>query len=249
MQSKGPSMKHLLKILWLVPVMVVVVGTSDGSRPVTAQPAVITLNQPFSGTIAGNSDLVLSFAANLPLTQDIVVQYEADGVLLSGHSVVTTNPPATTLHTITAAGGAGSDAPVTRLFLIPAYSRAVPGTSLADRVSRTGEIRLVRPLAGPVSFTLIARAIDPVYLDINLLEPFAIEVTPALPVQVFHLAADITIPFGIEMVDVQGAASRFDHRPEIAVQAGLNAFRYVDLFEGQFINSYPQWHRAGPALA
>jgi hypothetical protein len=190
----------------------------------------------------------ISFDANLPLAQDIVVMYEADRVVMSGHSIITETMLETTTQTITAGGGGGSDDPVTGLFLIPAYSRVVPGITLDDRVRRTGNIQLVRPLAGDVSFTLTAYAIDPVYMDVNLSEPLAIEVIPDQPVQVFHLSADIAIPFGLEIIAANGASSQFDHSPERAIQSGLNAFRYVDLFAGQFINSYPQWHQGDGEL-
>jgi hypothetical protein len=52
-------MKYLVVILGLV-VGVAMVGTLSGGLPVVAQSsAVITLNQPFSGTIVGNGDITL----------------------------------------------------------------------------------------------------------------------------------------------------------------------------------------------
>jgi hypothetical protein len=241
-------MKYLSKRLWLA-VCMSVVGALGWGIPITAQSAtVISLNESFSGTMPGDGSLTFTIEGNLPLDQDIVVRYQADGFVMSGHSVVTEIFPVTTTQTVTAAGGGGGDGPVTGMFVIPAYSRTVPGTSLDGTVFRTGEISLFRPQSGDVPFTLTAYAVAPVYLDVSLFEPQSVEVTPDSPVQVFHMDADITIPFGLEITDANGVSTHVDSTPGSPAQSGLNAFRYVDLFEGQFIGSYPQWHQGDPEL-
>jgi hypothetical protein len=177
--------------------------------PVSAQddPIPFELGETIEGTLEGGEGVYYSF--DLPVTQDVVVRYDATGLVLSGYEVTTRTPDGVSVE-IEPGGGGGGDVPVNIFFIIPAYrlpdaDGTIDETEI-DSISRSVVLRLGYPAVdGAADYILDIFAVEPVRLNEEN-TPILIEPEPnedgRFPEQVFVFPGPMFLPFSVQIEEL-----------------------------------------------
>jgi hypothetical protein len=243
-------MKYLSKTLWLA-VCMISIGTLGFAAPVAAQDATrtpLTLNQTVSGTVGPDEPITFTFEA--PLTEDVIIEMQSDLPIRHDYTITTERFPLKTVETASYTGGGGSDRPASIVEVIPAYVLAgfstpsVPTGVVPTGVTRTVEYTVVafEEIGEPeVDFTLTTHTVAPVRIatPTGPEEPTVVTVNPSEPIQAFFLNAVPANDFAIDIEDTTGTITQVGNYDPIRQQRHQN-FRFVDVFQGMFVYSYPQ---------
>lgn len=191
-----------MRQLWIG--LVLIFAGMGWLHPVFAQESVpLELNKSIMGTLGEGESITYTF--DIPFNQDVVVNYEADHLILSGYSVTTTMPETKTVQTKVAAGG-GGDGPGTTRFVIPAYSLQDEITqSQSQYMSRNVELTLYRAYEVLSSYRLLVTTQKPQVLSGTM----QLTITPeaSKDLQILAIRQGFADPFTVSYEPLNGDGS------------------------------------------
>lgn len=162
---------------------------------VDAQEISLELNETVAGKLEEGEQVTYKF--EIPVTQDVLVTYEADYVILSGYSVTIVTSDDETTDMLPMAGGGGSDDPVTRHFIIPAYRLPHVSTEIPEDMRREVTLTLGRPLEGTATYTMSVFPIEPRRMSVA--GPMSIVPWESEAIQVMVIEQRLQDPFTVEI--------------------------------------------------
>ncbi len=172
---------------------IVLVTQSDEGRLLAQSNNPITRPLPFNKTVSGQlhgKSETVTYTFDIPIDQDVVIEYRANKLVFSGHCVFTGESLPDEEH-CTHYGGSGGDRPITSVDLI-------------TTLGKTGQhvtVTLVRVLDGESTYQITAYTFAPQVINLGQ----SVNGTPAdsSQHQIYTVEADPTVPFTVEVEDLE----------------------------------------------